>query len=78
MENILCISLLACKYINLINCFKGLDLEEIENRITPTTNKIFAKPGLTEVIEPSYFHRHGCSISADGFQMPYLRKYPSR
>lgn len=43
----------------------------------PVTN-IFAKARLKEVIEHSYFYQLLCIYSADGFQMPCLRKYAGR
>ena len=43
-----------------------------------TPNKVFAKAGLTEVIEHLDFYQHLCKIQADGILMPCLRKYRKR
>ena len=38
------------------------------------THMVFAKAGLTEVIEHLYFYQHLCIILADVFQIPCLRQ----
>jgi hypothetical protein len=40
------------------------------NKKITAGNMVFAKAGLTEVIQHLYFYQHLCLISADGFQSP--------